>query len=46
MSQDNNKKFSIISKERYEPKVSEKKWQKFWEIEGVYKFDPNSEIGL
>ena len=28
---------------RYEPKESEKKWQKYWEENGVFKFDPKSE---
>ncbi|MFH0969075.1 MAG: valine--tRNA ligase [Patescibacteria group bacterium] len=26
----------------YDPKKSEKKWQDFWEKEGIYKFDENS----
>lgn len=26
----------------YDPKQSEKKWQDFWEKEGIYKFDKNS----
>lgn len=28
---------------RYDPKDSEKKWQKFWEEEGIYRFDPDSD---
>jgi valyl-tRNA synthetase len=27
----------------YDPKVEEPKWQKFWEDQGVYKFDPESD---
>lgn len=27
----------------YDPKISEPKWQKFWEDRGVYRFDPNSD---
>ena len=25
---------------KYDPKISEKKWQKFWEDKEIYKFDP------
>ena len=31
---------------RYEPKESEPKWQKFWEKEHVYKFDPKSKAEI
>ncbi len=31
---------------RYEPKDSEPKWQKFWEKEGIYSFDPNSKAEI
>ena len=26
---------------KYDPKISEKKWQKYWEKESIYKFDAN-----
>jgi valyl-tRNA synthetase len=29
--------------ERYNPKESEPKWQKYWEEQGIYKFDPKSD---
>ena len=32
--------------ERYEPKTSEPKLQKFWEDEGIYKFDPHSKAEI
>ncbi|MBT5030206.1 valine--tRNA ligase [archaeon] len=28
---------------KYDPKVSEKKWQEYWEKESIYKFDSNSD---
>ncbi|MFH1073281.1 MAG: valine--tRNA ligase [Nanoarchaeota archaeon] len=27
--------------DRYNPQLAEKKWQEFWEKEGIYKFNPN-----
>src|SRR5210317_358546 len=27
----------------YDPEAAEKKWQAYWEEEGIYKYDPNSE---
>ncbi|MFH0861975.1 MAG: valine--tRNA ligase [Candidatus Altiarchaeota archaeon] len=27
---------------QYDPRVSEPRWQRFWEDEGVYRFDPDS----
>ena len=31
---------------RYDPKVSEPNWQKFWEKEKIYSFDPNSKTKI
>jgi len=31
---------------RYEPKESEPKWQKYWEKEHIYKFDPKSKAEI
>ena len=31
---------------RYDSKEAEPRWQKFWENEGVYKFDPDSEADI
>ncbi|MCX6818689.1 MAG: valine--tRNA ligase [Candidatus Aenigmarchaeota archaeon] len=28
----------------YDPKITEKKWQEFWEKEGIYKFTPKGKI--
>ena len=28
--------------ERYDPRIGEAKWQKFWEEQGIYRFDPAS----
>lgn len=30
----------------YEPKVSEPRWQAFWQEENIYRFDPESEKPL
>jgi len=30
----------------YEPKEAEKKWQEYWEKQGIYKFDPDSKKEL
>ncbi|MBI2108107.1 valine--tRNA ligase [Candidatus Woesearchaeota archaeon] len=32
--------------QKYDSKVSEPKWQKFWEEEGIYKFDPKSKAEI
>jgi len=37
---------SMALDKRYEPKESEPKWQKFWEDEGVYKFNPDSDADV
>ena len=37
-----NNKVKKISKAKYKPKVSEKKWQDFWDQQNVYKFSPDS----
>lgn len=40
------KKAGKVSKEKspaYDPKIVEPKWQKYWEKEGIYKFDPDSD---
>ncbi|MCF7862067.1 valine--tRNA ligase [Candidatus Woesearchaeota archaeon] len=31
---------------KYDPKQSEEKWQKQWEEEGIYKFDPDSDAEI
>ncbi len=31
---------------KYDPKISEKKWQEYWEKEGVYRFDEESDAEI
>ena len=30
----------------YDPKISEKKWQDYWQAEEIYRFDPASDAPL
>lgn len=30
----------------YDPKASEPRWQRFWEEEGVYRFNPDSKAEI
>ncbi len=32
--------------ERYDPKISEPKWQKYWEEQGIFKFDEKSDAKI
>ena len=34
--------YSMELPERYDPKASEPKWQKYWEEQGIFSFDENS----